>query len=147
MSNALTLELRDAGEHLEGVVIQEGRMASARSEVFAPGSLRWPADGIEIRTVHRGPAVARTYPHRGTDGVISVRVPVNPEIRSAYDDGRRDLSIEFYALQETRNASRAREIQSALLTAAAMVEKGEYHQARGAEIRQKSATIGAIPWL
>ena len=50
------VEIREAkdGPMLHGVLIQEGRAASVRAEVFAPLSLVWASDGIAIRAKHLG---------------------------------------------------------------------------------------------
>ena len=37
---------------LSGCLIQEGRTASVRPEVFAPLSLVWASDGIALRTAN-----------------------------------------------------------------------------------------------
>ena len=55
------------GPMLRATIVTEGRAASGgRSELFAPGSLLWPPDGISIRAVHRGPELAKAIPMRET---------------------------------------------------------------------------------
>ena len=45
---------------LRGVMLQEGRAASGgRKELFAPGSVSWPHDGVAILTEHHGKAETR----------------------------------------------------------------------------------------
>ena len=75
-----------------------------RPEVFAPGALVWGADGIAIRTEHRGAEVARAIPTRGPDGSIRISAIATPEIRAAYASGKRYLSAEFQSLAEIRTA-------------------------------------------
>ena len=139
------LEIResDEGEHLNGVVVQEGRVGTARKELFVNNSLTWPAEGIPIRATHLQGEVGRAVPTRHPGGEIRIRLKATPEIRSAYQAGKRFLSAEFFALRESRSSG-TREIESALLAGAAMVSSPEYRQAT-AEIRTKHKRMP--PWL
>ena len=139
------LELResDEGEHLTGVVVQEGRAGTARKELFTPQSLTWPAEGIPVRAEHLKGEVGRAVPTRHPGGEIRIRLKATPEIRSAYQAGKKFLSAEFFALRESRSAG-IREIESALLSGAAMVASPEYKQAT-AEIRTKPKRL--TKWL
>ena len=139
------LELResDEGEHLVGVVLQEGRAGTARKELFTPQSLTWPAEGIPIRSEHLKGEVGRAVPTRHPGGEIRIRLKATAEIRSAYQAGKKFLSAEFFALRESRSAG-IREIESALLSGAAMVSSPEYKQAT-AEIRTKPKRLSK--WL
>ena len=138
------VEVRESetGPMLHGVLIQEGRAASARAEVFAPLSLVWASEGIAVRAEHRGVEVTRAIPTREANGEIRIATPAPPEIVAAYNEGRKFLSIEFHALQETRSASGVREIQQAFLPGTALVESPEYKQAK-AEVRSKQRRV----WL
>ena len=138
------IELREAagGPRLVGCLIQEGRAASTRAEVFAPRSLQWSADGIALRAKHLGEEVQRAIPTREADGEIRISTPASAAIVAAFDEGRRFLSIEFHALAETRSASGVREIQQAFLAGAALVENPEYLQTR-AEVRARRRKV----WL
>ena len=49
---------------LHGILIQEGRAASVRAEVFAPGSLVWASDGVAIRATHLCAEDSRAIPTR-----------------------------------------------------------------------------------
>ena len=139
------LEIResDEGEHLTGVVVQEGRAGTARKELFTPQSLTWPSEGIPIRAEHLKGEVGRAVPTRHPGGEIRIRLKATPEIRSAYQAGKKFLSAEFFALRESRSAG-IREIESALLSGAAMVSSPEYKQAT-AEIRTKPKRLSK--WL
>ena len=90
------LEIResDEGEHLVGVVVQEGRAGTARQELFAPQSLIWPAEGIPVRTTHLQGEVGRAIPTRHSGGEIRIRLKATPAIRSAYESGKRFLSAQ-----------------------------------------------------
>ena len=69
------IELRESegGPTLHGVLIQEGRAASARAEIFAPGSLQWSAEGIALRAEHLGAEDSRAIPTREANGEIRNR--------------------------------------------------------------------------
>ena len=127
----------DTGPLLVGTIIQEGRAAGGgRAELFAPGSVLWPADGIEIRTRHHGPAEIRAVPVRQADGSIDVEVKATPAMIEAVKSGRDGLSVEFMALREHRTSAGVREIRRAMVDAAALTDRPEYDQGR-AELRQK----------
>jgi len=132
-------ELRDtaSGQQLHGVILEEGRAAAGgRAEVFAPGAVSWPSTGIAIRTEHRGVEVARAVPER--DGTtIRIAAPATPEIRAAFAEGKRQMSVEFYSLVERLTPGGVREIRRALVDAAALTTSGEYEQAQ-AEIRSRA---------
>jgi len=133
-------ESRQSPGRLRGTILETGRVASDRREVFTPGSVQWPSNGIRLLSEHRGRQVMRVQPV--VDGsAIRIDAPlpdtslgreVAAEIRSGRKSG---LSVEFYATREER-VSGVREIQSALVDAAAVVESPAYVQAR-AEIRQR----------
>ena len=137
---AVEIEISEADgvERLVGTILQEGRAASVRPEVFAPGALVWSENGISILIEHRGAEVARAIPVRSTNGEIRISAIATPEIRAAFASGKRFLSAEFQALAETRNLSNVREIQRAFIGAAALVRSPEYVQAR-AEVRERAA--------
>ena len=138
------VEVRESasGPMLHGVLIQEGRAASVRAEVFAPLSLVWASDGVAIRAKHLGAEDSRAIPTRETNGEIRIATPASAAIVGAFNEGRRFLSIEFHALQETRSAAGVREIQQAFLPGVALVADPEYKQAR-AEVRSKQRRV----WL
>ena len=100
------IELREseAGPQIVGVLIQEGRAASVRAEVFAPGSLVWASDGVAIRAAHLGAEDSRAIPTRHSNGEIRIAAPASPALVAAFNEGRKFLSIEFHAVQETRSA-------------------------------------------
>ena len=138
------VEIRESatGPVLHGVLIQEGRAASARAEVFAPLSLVWASTGIAIRAKHLGMEDSRAIPTREANGEIRIAAPASAAIVAAFNEGRRFLSIEFHALQETRSKSGVREIQQAFLPGAALVSSPEYSQAT-AEVRARRRRV----WL
>ena len=140
MRRASPVEIREAedGPHLHGVLIQEGRAARRRREVFAPGSVEWPSDGVGILTRHHGEPQARAVPTREADGRIALRTRANDAIREAVEGGRRFMSVEFHSLRERRTAGGIREILRALVPDVALVADPEYSQT-AAEVRRSGS--------
>ena len=138
------VEVRESatGPQIVGCLIQEGRVASVRAEVFAPNSLVWASDGIALRAKHLGAEDSRAIPTRETNGEIRIAAPASAALVAAFNEGRKFLSIEFHAVQETRSKSGVREIQQAFLPGAALVSDPEYVQAR-AEVRTRRRRV----WL
>ena len=138
-ATAIPVELRE-GEgqrRLHGCLLQEGRIASHRKELLAPGACRWPAEGVDILTEHRGQPEARTLPTRQPDGSIVIDAAASPGMIAAVESGRRFMSVEMHVLAETRNAADIREIQTALIVAGALTANPEYQQT-SAELRERS---------
>ena len=135
---AVECRASESGPMLRGVILQEGRAArGGRAELFAPGSVRWPADGIAVRGEHLGAEIARAVPIREANGEIRIETRATPEVLAAIEQaGRRYMSVEFYALREHRTAAGVREIEAALVDAAALTDDPEYAQAR-AEVRER----------
>ena len=143
---SVEVEIREAdgGARLVGTILQEGRAASVRAELFTPGAMVWADTGISIRTAHRGAEAGRAIPVRSPTGEIQISAIATPEIRAAFASGKRYLSAEFQSLAEIRSRSGVREIQKAYLSAGALVRDPEYVQAR-AEVRQRASR--RRPWL
>ena len=134
---SLTVEVREEGGELHGVLVQEGRAASGgRSELFAPGSISWPADGVGILCEHHGEPQTRAYPHRDQLGRINVRAQATAAIKDAISAGKKYMSVEFRSLDERVTRGGVREILSAYVAAAALVTSPEYDSS-AAELRQR----------
>ena len=137
------VELRAAADspgRIVGTVIEQGRIAADRPEVFAPGALTWPSNGVRLLAEHRGRHVMRVTPTvDGTAIRIDAALPDNDIGREVAREVRagtkRGLSIEFHAMAETI-VQGVREIRSAFMDAAAIVAEGAYDQAR-VEVREK----------
>lgn len=138
MKRTFEVEVRESGrgrKRLRGTMLTEGRAASGgRAEVFAPGSVSWPGDGIAILTRHYGEPEVRAQPVRDRDGRIVVQADATPAIREAVGAGRRYMSVEFHALEERTTAGGVREILRAFVTAAALTDSPEY-DTTAAEVR------------
>ena len=130
------------GPRLHGVILTEGRAArGGRAELFIPGAVVWPADGIAIRAEHLGPEIARAVPTRdGTE--IRIAASASPAVFEAVKNGRRWMSVEFHAIAETRTSAGVREITRALVDGASLTDDPEYHQTR-AEVRTRRRRV----WL
>ena len=133
------IEVREAqpGRNvLEGYLLQEGRAAAGgRAEVFAPGSIETPAEGVGIATEHLGPVEVRGHVVRNRDGRLRITAAANDAVRRAYADGKRYLSVEFTALRDRVTKGGVREIERAIVATAAMVREPEYAQAT-VEVRE-----------
>ena len=125
---------------LVGVLLPLGRVAGDRREVFAPGSVSWPHNGMRLLREHRGRQIMRFDPVE-VDGEIRIdaALPDTPEGREAAElvrSGQRAaLSIEFHAVDDAM-VSGVREVRAAIVDAAALVGSGAYDQAT-AELRQR----------
>ena len=124
-------ETRQSPGRIVGALIEYGKRASDRAELFADGALTWPDDGVVLNEQHNRQApIMRFKPvlegrevridsplpdtQRGRDTAVMVR---NGTLRG--------LSIEFRALDEgDRNG--AREVRRAALMGAAVVDDGSY---------------------
>ena len=139
LSYGVPVELRESEgqRRLHGVLIQEGRVASQRAELFAPGACTWPHEGVDILTEHRGQSEARTLPTRQSDGSIVIDAPASPGMVAAVESGRRWMSVEMHVLADKRNAADVREIASALIVAGALTADPEYTQT-SAELRGRA---------
>ena len=135
----IDVEIREAEgvPRLHGTIVQEGRAAiGGRAELFAPGSVQWPADGIAIRTVHLGKAEAYALPTRQPNGEIRIAAKATKAIINAVNAGHKAMSVEFLALRETRTAGGVREIERAYVDGATLTDDPEYGQTK-AEVRTR----------
>ena len=134
-------ESREGPGRIYGTILETGRVAADRQEVFVPGAPIFPSTGVELLRGHRGEAIMTFDPI--VDGA-SVRIDaplpdtalgrqVAAEVRSGERAG---LSIEFVSLDEARVMG-VRELRSALIQGAALVRAGSYDQAR-AEVRSRA---------
>ena len=146
MQETLTcsVEVRESatGPVLHGAILQEGRAAQGgRAELFSPFSVVWPADGIKLLGEHRGAELARAVPTRDASGALRIETPATPAILAAFAT-RKFFSVEFHALREVRTSGGVREIQRALVEAAALVPNPEYPNVK-AEVRASRRRV----WL
>ena len=139
----------DGPGRLTGTILEVGRIASDRREVFAPSAAIFPSTGIELFRGHRGESVMHFQPViSGSEIRIDAPLPdselgllVAREVRSG---ARAALSVEFVPLIEAK-VQGVRELRSALIQATALVPLGAYNQAR-AEVRSRAGRRRR-PWL
>lgn len=132
---------------LHGVIVQEGRAASGgRAELFAPNSIAWPGEGVEVATVHLGKTETRGQVMRQSDGRLTMTARATEPIRKAFEEGKRFLSVEFVPVDERRTRAGVREILRAFVGRVALVSRPEYEQAT-AELRSKQSDAGVYRWL
>lgn len=134
------VEERGSVGRLTGVLIETGRVASDRREVFVPGSVKWPNDGVDLLRGHGGEKVLSFAPKvDGSEIRIDEPLPdtiIGRKVRAEVKSGSRSsLSVEFHSLEE-EVVSGVREVRSALVEAVALVATGSYQQAR-AEVRER----------
>jgi len=122
---------RESPGRLTGTLMTYGERAADRNEVFEPGSLEWPDDGVVLRRQHnRGQPIMRVVPEvRG--GAVVVDAPL-PDTQAGRDAARevRDglfggLSVEFRAALQA-HAGGLRRIKRAILTGAGLVDVPSY---------------------
>ena len=143
------VEIRESDDsspgRIVGTILEQGRVASDRREVFTVGSVRWPANGIRILAEHRGRQVMRVVPVQdGSRLRIDAPLPdtaIGREVAAEIRSGRKTgLSVEFYSTEE-RTVQGVREITGSLVDAAAVVATPAYVQA-AVEVRERP-----IPWV
>ena len=152
--DALVFEIRQAEDpsrespgRLVGTLLRYGEVAKDRKEVFARGALTWPEAGILINEQHNRQApILRAVPYLDGDEVkIDTPVPNTVRGRDAVTNIRSGvfsgLSVEFHSRSEGRRGN-LREIRSAYLGAAALVDIGAYAGSK-VEVR---AEAGARAW-
>ena len=116
---------------LEGVLIPYGQRAQDRPEMFEPGALHWPSDGVVLRAMHkRESPIARFVPEASESEVrVSIVLPDTTAGRDAATNVRagvlRGLSVEFRSERETVRDG-VRVIQRAFLVGAGLVDAGAY---------------------
>ena len=143
------IEIREqAGREptLYGTIIQEGRAASGgRREVFAPGAIEWPSQGVGVLTEHRGAVESRGHVVRERDGRLTLTARATDGIREAVAAGKRFMSVEFVSREERTTKGGVREILRAFVDSAALVTAPEYDMT-AAEVRKKAAPEAARFW-
>ena len=122
---------RESPGRLVGTLLNYEEVAKDRKEVFVRGALTWPSEGILVNWNHdRSKPLLRTIPFVDGDAVkISAEMPNTALGRDALTNIREKvfsgMSIEFRSKSEGRRGN-LREIRSAFLGAAGLVDVGAY---------------------
>ncbi len=142
-------ETRQSPGRIVGTLLTYGKRALDRAEVFSPGALRWPDDGIILNEQHNRQApIMRFTPELSGDEVrIDAALPDTQRGRDAATMIRNGtftgLSIEFRSQSEGRSAG-VRQIRQAHLSAAALVDSPSHSST--VEVQAKPSTRRR-PWL
>ena len=135
---------------LTGTLIVEGEQASDRRELFMPGALTWPPEGIVLRRQHaRDKPITMIQPRReGNRIFVDENLPDTVAARDAAVEIRagmfKGLSVEFVSRRE-KFAGGLRRIGGALLKGAGLVDTPSYTSAL-VSVRHKGAGR-RVPWL
>ena len=141
MKHSFEVEVRSEREGYEptlrGVMLVEGRAASGGiAELFAPGSVTWPHDGVRVNIEHGNQTETRGQVVRGRDGKLTLTARATDGIRQAVKAGKRFMSVEFRAMEERRVKSGVREVLRAFVDAVALTE-APYYDTTSAEVRSQ----------
>ena len=137
LSVELETRASESGPMLHATILQEGRAATGiRRELFTPGAVTWPANGIGVLLQHHGEPETRAVPTREPNGEIRIAAKATPAVFEAVRGGRRFMSVEFFALEERTTPTGIREVQRALVTGATVTDDPEY-DSTAAEIRER----------
>ena len=143
-------DTRSGPGRLTGTLIVEGEQASDRRELFMPGALTWPTEGIVLRRQHaRDKPITMIQPRReGNTIVVDEPLPDTTAGRDAAAEIRagmfKGLSVEFVSQRE-RFQGGLRRIGGALLKGAGLVDTPSYTSAV-VSVRNKGAGR-RVPWL
>ena len=124
-------DTRQSPGRLVGTVLTYNTRAKDRAELFEPGALTWPAEGVVLQRQHvRTSAIMRVIPEaRGDAIVIDQNLPDTMAGRDAAAEVRQGLmtglSVSFQAARQTHRAG-VRRIQAATMTAVGLVDSPSY---------------------
>ena len=116
---------------LVGTLLPFNVRAKDRPEMFLPGSVSWPEDGLVLNRQHqRGSPIMRITPTSSTAGLtVDAVIPDTSAGRDAAEEIRggllTGLSVEFRATAQTIVGG-VRKITAAVLSAAALVDSPSY---------------------
>ena len=143
-------ETRQSPGTITGTLIEYGKRASDRAEVFADGALRWDEGGVVLNVQHdRQQPVMRFKPEvRGKEVVVDAALPDTSRGRDTATMIRNGtmtgLSIEFRSDNEGMRGG-VREVRRAQLMGAAVVDSPSYKGAL--EVRERRRQGRLQRWL
>ena len=124
-------EEADKPPRLVGTLLPFNVRAKDRAELFLPGSVSWPEDGLVINRQHeRGSPIMRITPTSSSTGLtVDSVIPNTSAGRDAVEEIRcgllTGLSVEFRATAQNITGG-IRRITAAVLSAAALVDSPSY---------------------
>ena len=96
-STVALVEQRGTVGRIVGTIIEEGRVASDRREVFTNGSVKFPHEGVQLLRGHGGDEVLTFIPkHEGSEIRIDEPLPdtiLGRKIRAEVKSGARKFSV------------------------------------------------------
>ena len=128
--NTFEIEIREqAGREptLYGVMMQEGRAATGgRAELFAPGAVEWPSQGVGVLTEHLGEIETRAQVIRERDGRLTLTARATEGDQESGCAGQA-FHVRSNSLHFGNGATKAgvREILRAFVDKAALVARPE----------------------
>ena len=123
---------RQGPGRLVGRILRYNTRATDRPEVFEPGALTWPADGVVLNRQHeRGAPIMRVIPALVGDELrIDQALPDTTAGRDAATEIRsgllRGLSVSFQAGRQSFTGG-VRRIATATMTAVGLVDEPSYN--------------------
>ena len=133
-------ESRESPGRIFGTLLQYGRRARDRAELFEPGALEWPKEGIILNRQHsRAAPIMRLIPKvLGDTVVVDENLPDTAAGRDCFREIKqglfRGLSIEFRAIKQSFEGP-LRRISQAALSGAAVVDSPSF-AGSAVEVRQ-----------
>ena len=141
MRHTFGVEIREAvpgRRRLHGVMVTEGRAATGgRRELFAPGSVSWPSEGVGISIGHHNQVETRAHAIRDRAGQIEVSGDATAAIVDRDRARAEPAQCGIPESRGTRHGGRVREILSAFVPRAALTDDPEY-DTTAAEVRAKA---------
>ena len=132
-------ESRQSPGRIVGTLMEYGKRAADRAEVFADGALTWEDRGVILNEQHNRAAAVMRFTPKVEGRAVKIDAPL-PDTQRGRDMATMvrngtftGLSIEFRATSEGRNAG-CREVRAARLMGAAIVDSPSY--AGSLEVRQ-----------
>ena len=125
---------RESPGRSTGTLLTYSERAADRPELFLPGALKWPADGVNINVQHqRGSPIVRVHPF-AEDGAVKIdaMLPNTTAGRGVRQHGVKSgvltgLSVEIDRPSvDARYVNGTREVRSAHLSGIGLVDLGSY---------------------
>ena len=143
-------ETRQSPGRIVGTLMTYGERANDRAEVFADGALRWDDGGVILNEQHNRQAPIMRFVPTVDGREVRIDAPL-PDTARGRDTATMirngtmtGLSVEFRAVEERMRAG-VREIRSATLLGAAVVDSASYKGAL--EVRQRGNGRRRRLWL
>ena len=145
---------RESPGRLTGTLLTYSERAADRPELFLPGALKWPADGVNINVQHqRGSPIVRVHPFvEGRAVKVDAMLPNTTAGRDAAANVREGvltgLSVEIDRPSvEARYVNGLREVRSAHLSGIGLVDLASYRGSTVSVRQHQGNGWGYAVWL